>query len=256
VLGSCLQAEGRSRGCRSRRAAGRSLRAYLVNELPSSPATWLESATGRLLLAHLGHAEALCELFSSLDYSRTRVEEVLVAQALHVIEAALAQEPHVLLVDLPDIVDCLSAVLACWDGVFRHRVAVRRVAVGLRRVAVGLRRVAVGLRRLRQCRAPRASTRVGGVGSHADSSSRMSSGTLSFWLLEFAFTLSGEERNATADLRGSTVLVAKLLSAKLIAATGCETNVFCCTIFCSMRNRALGVSTSERAGALSPSIPL
>jgi hypothetical protein len=63
---------------------------YLVNELPSSPATWLESAAGRLLLAHLGHAEALCELFSSLDYSRTRVEEVLVAQALHVIEAALA----------------------------------------------------------------------------------------------------------------------------------------------------------------------
>ena len=190
------------------------LRAYLVNELPSSPATWLESATGRLLLAHLGHAEALCELFSSLDYSRTRVEEVLVAQALHVIEAALAQEPHVLLVDLPDIVDCLSAVLACWDGVFRHRVAVRRVAVCLRRVAVGLRRRAVSLRRLRQCRAPRASTRVAvdarkvcargrsrrwrpaprtaravavgalGVGSHADSSSRMSSGTLFFWLLE------------------------------------------------------------------------
>ncbi len=69
------------------------------------------------MLAHLGLAEALCELFSSLDYSRTRVEEVLVAQALQVIEAALAQEPHVLLVGLPDVVDCLSAVLACRDRV-------------------------------------------------------------------------------------------------------------------------------------------
>jgi hypothetical protein len=107
--------------------------------LASSPATRLESAAARLLLAHLGHAEALCELFSSLDCTRTRVEEVLVAQAMYVLEHALAQEPHVLRVYLPDVVDSLSAVLACRDHVFRQRVAVGGGAVGARRGAVGAR---------------------------------------------------------------------------------------------------------------------
>ena len=150
-------------------APSKSLKLNKTEQLPSSPATWLESAAARLLLTHFGHAETLCELFSSLDCTRTRVEEVLVPQALHKIEATLAQEPHVLLVDLPDVVNCLSAVFACRDHVFRHRIGVGGVAV------------------------------VWSQAFHifsAPSSSCMSSDTLSFWLC----VLSGANRNPTALL--------------------------------------------------------
>jgi hypothetical protein len=64
------------------------------------------------VLPQLGHAEALSEFLSTMDGPRTRVEEGLVAQELHVRQVAMAQEPHVLWVDLPDGVDGLSGVLA------------------------------------------------------------------------------------------------------------------------------------------------
>ena len=63
--------------------------------------------------------DTLGEFLSAMDGARTRVEEGLVAQELHVREVALAQEPHVLRVDCPDGVDGLSDVLAGRDALWR-----------------------------------------------------------------------------------------------------------------------------------------